>query len=88
MNTTAPVRTRGTIPANTTQEKTMAAYISSVRDLETLFAQGPYSDAQSARIARAIWNRDDFPHPVNHTDISDYLETIPDQWIWEQAGDE
>ena len=66
---------------------TMATYVSTIRDLETLFAHGPYSDAQAGRIAKAIWHRDDFPHPVNNTDISDYLETITDERIWEQAGD-
>ena len=64
----------------------MSAYVSTIRDLEALLIHGPYSDAQATRIARALWSRDDFPHPVNHTEIGDYLETIPDTWIWAQIA--
>ncbi len=59
--------------------------ISTVRDLETIYAQGAFSDEQAKVIARAIWNRDDFPHPVNNTDIDAYLESLDEEWIWEQA---
>ena len=38
-------------------------------------------DAQAERIADAIWKRGDFPHPVNNTNLDDYLETLDDGWL-------
>ena len=46
----------------------MTTLISSVRDLET-WAANMFPDLdsdQTGRIARAIWDREDFPHPVNN----------------------
>ncbi len=61
--------------------------ISSVADLETWASNTLDVDTDGARrVARAIWDRDDFPHPVNGTDLSDYLAELPEDWLAEQVG--
>lgn len=60
--------------------------VSSVRDLET-WANNTMeiSDSEAKVIASAIWGRDDFPHPVNNTNIADYLNSLDTHWLWEVA---
>ena len=65
----------------------MTTLISSVRDLE-VWAANMFPDLdgdQTGRIARAIWDREDFPHPVNNTRLDDYLDALDDKWLYEQA---
>lgn len=61
--------------------------VSSVRDLQT-WADNllDVTTEQAERVARAIWDRGDFPHPVNNTDLTDYLSGLPDEWLYAQAA--
>lgn len=41
---------------------------------------------QAKRAGGAMWMSDEFPHPVNNTSVDDYLATITEEWIYQQAG--
>ena len=44
------------------------------------------SDNQADRVARAIWVRPDFPHPLTaHSDLSDYLADLDGDWLYVTA---
>jgi|SRR5215471_11927692 len=57
--------------------------VSSKADLRT-WANNSFDvdDEQAQRLADYIWEREDFPHPVNNTDITDYLADLPDEWVY------
>jgi hypothetical protein len=44
--------------------------------------------AEAERVAAAIWARDDFPHPVHHTDLGRYLAALDPAWLIEAGTDD
>jgi len=63
--------------------------ISSIRDIEGWAANClNIDDEQAKRLADAIWQRADFPHPVNNSALDDYLEALDTDWLYEMAGEE
>lgn len=66
----------------------IAYRISSVADLATWADNTLDVDGdQARRVARAIWDRDDFPHPVNGTDLTEYLRGLDSEWLYEAADE-
>lgn len=64
----------------------MTYYATTITDVIDWAARGLNLDNEQAeRVGRAIWHRDDFPHPVNNTDIEDYLNELDADWLYEQA---
>jgi hypothetical protein len=66
----------------------MTDRISSVADLTTWADNTLDVDGEQAkRVARAVWDRADFPHPVSDTDLTDYLRGLDVDWLYDAAGD-
>ena len=65
----------------------MAWLISSVRDLR-IWANNSLvvGDEEADRVANAIWERADFPHPVDNTDLAEWLAHLDTVWLYEVAS--
>jgi hypothetical protein len=64
----------------------MRWHISSVADVRTWAANTlDVNGEQAGRVARAVWSRPDFPHPTHHADLTDYLGSLDDDWLYDQA---
>jgi len=62
----------------------MIWWISSRKDLK-IWAENclDVTTEEAEDIASAIWMRNDFPHPVNNTDLSQYLSQLDMDWLME-----
>ena len=66
---------------------TRATTIVDLRAMIDRMALG-FSESQIARIAIFMWTDQRFPHPLNNTDISDYLASWSDADLYLIAGEE
>jgi hypothetical protein len=63
----------------------MPYHVSNRKDIETwLENRLDIDNGEAMLIAVAVWNRKDFPHPVNGTDLSEYLDRLDVDWLYEQ----
>lgn len=67
----------------------MRRYISSKRDVKVWAENVLDVDGEQAQaVADAVWGRADFPHPVNHTDLTEYLAGLGEDGLAAAANGE